>query len=246
MATLSDIPALRLGRLFGIPILVDATFLLAIVTIFFGVMHRQFPSVADRGMVVLLVTAGVFLSILTHELGHALVARRFGLYADEIRIGGFYGLAILSGSPPRRTDSILILLAGPLANTINSILLLIALGMPALTGSLYLGEPMFASPITDIPVLRVSLQWLAYVNVGMVIFNLMPAFPLDGGRIARLLLGNVLADAVAVRIIAGLGVFMGVWSVFGIVSYPALLLAGPMLVLANYSIWQGELAAPAD
>ena len=39
---------------------------------------------------------------------------------------------------------------------------------------------------------------------------------------------------------------MGVWSVFGIVSYPALLLAGPMLVLANYSIWQGELAAPAD
>jgi hypothetical protein len=69
---------------------------------------------------------------------------------------------------------------------------------------------------------------------------------LDGGRVARLLLGNVLADAVAVRIIAGLGVFMGVWSVFGIVSYPALLLAGPMLVLANYSIWQGELAAPAD
>ena len=145
-----------------------------------------------------------------------------------------------------RADSILILLAGPLANTINSILLLLALGMPALTGSLYLGEPMFASPITDIPVLRVSLQWLAYVNVGMVIFNLMPAFPLDGGRIARLLLGNVLADAVAVRIIAGLGFFMGVWSVFGIVSYPALLLAGPMLVLANYSIWQGELAAPAD
>ena len=105
---------------------------------------------------------------------------------------------------------------------------------------------MFASPITDIPVLRVSLQWLAYVNVGMVIFNLMPAFPLDGGRIARLLLGNILADAVAVRIIAGLGVFIGVWSVFGIVSYPALLLAGPMLALANYGIWQGELAAPAD
>ena len=74
----------------------------------------------------------------------------------------------------------------------------------------------------------------------------MPAFPLDGGRIARLLLGNVLADAAALRLIAGLGVFMGVWSVFGIVSYPALLLAGPMLVLANHSIWQGDLAALAD
>jgi Zn-dependent protease len=155
---LSDIPALRLGRLFGIPIFVDATFLLAIVTIFFGVVHRQFPSLADYGVVVLLVTAGVFLSILTHELGHALVARRFGLYADEIRIGGFYGLAILAGAPARRIDSILTLLAGPLTNAINSILLLLALGMPTLTDSLYLGTPMFASPVTDVPVLRVSLQ----------------------------------------------------------------------------------------
>jgi len=246
MATLSDIPALRLGRLFGIPIFVDATFLLAVVTILFGVMHRQFPSLADYGVVVLLVTAGVFLSILTHELGHALVARRFGLYADEIRIGGFYGLAILSGSPARRIDSILILLAGPLANVLNSVLLLLALGLPPITASLYLGTPMFASPVADVPALRVSLQWLAYVNVGMVIFNLIPAFPLDGGRIARLILGNVLADAAAVRLMAGFGIFMGVWSVFGIVSYPALLLAGPMLVLANYSIWQGDLAAPAD
>jgi Zn-dependent protease len=132
MATLSDIPALRLGRLLGIPILLDATFPLAIVTIFFGVVHRRFPSLADYGIVVLLVTAGVFLSILTHELGHALMARRFGLYADEILIGGFYGFAILSGSPARRIESILILLAGPLVNAVNSVLILLTLGMPTL------------------------------------------------------------------------------------------------------------------
>jgi hypothetical protein len=59
-------------------------------------------------------------------------------------------------------------------------------------------------------------------------------------------IGHAHAFLVAVRIIAGLGLLMGVWSVFGIVSYPALLLAGPMLVLANYAIWQGELAAPVD
>jgi Zn-dependent protease len=244
--TFSDIPAVRLGRLGGIPIFLDATFLFAVVAIFFGVVRRQFPSLADYGLIILLVAAGVFLSILAHELGHALVARRYGLYADEIRIGGLYGLAILSGTPARRIDSILILLAGPLANATNSILLLLALGMPALTRSFYLDAPTFASPVTDILVLRVSLQWLAYINLGMLIFNLLPAFPLDGGRIARLLLGNVLADALAVRIIAGLGVLMGVWSVFGIVSYPALVLAAPILVLANYGIWQGELAPPAD
>lgn len=246
MGRLTDIPAVRLGSLGGIPIFLDATFLAAVVTIFFGVTRRQFPSLADYGIIILVVTAGVFLSILTHELGHALAARRFGLRADEIRIGGFYGLAFLSGSPATRTDSILILLAGPLANAINSILLLLALGIPGLTDTFYLGAPTFASPITDNLILRVSLQWLAYVNLGMLIFNLLPAFPLDGGRIARLLLGNVLADAVAVRIVAGAGVIMGVWSVLGIVNYPALILAGPLLVLANYATWKGELAAPAD
>lgn len=246
MATWTDIPAVRLGRLFGIPIDLDVTFLLAVVTIFFGVTRRQFPSIADDAIIIVLVTVGVFLSILTHELGHAFAARRFGLYADEIRIGGFYGLAFLSGTPARRIDSILILFAGPIANAINSVLLLLALGLPTLTDNFYLGTPTFASPLADFLVLRVSLQWLAYINLGMLIFNLLPAFPLDGGRIARLLLGNVLADARAVRLVAGAGVLMGAWAVFGIVSYPALMLAAPMLVLANFGIWKGELAAPAD
>jgi Zn-dependent protease len=246
MTTLSDIPAVRLGSLRGIPIFVDATFLAAIATIFFALVRRQFPSIFDYGIIILLVAAGVFLSILTHELGHAFAARRFGLRADEIRIGGFYGLAFLSGTPWRRIDSILILLAGPLANAINALLLMLILGMPSLTSSFYLSDPLFASPIRDVLVLRVSLEWLVYVNLGMLVFNLLPAFPLDGGRIARLLLDSVTSDATAVRLVSGAGLVMGAWSVFGIASYPVLLFAAPMLVLANYGIWKGELAAPAD
>ena len=246
MGQLTDIPAVRLGYLRGIPIFVDATFLAAVATIFFALVRRQFPGLLDYGIVISLVTAGVFLSILTHELGHAFVARRFGLRAEEIRIGGFYGLAFLSGTPSRRLDSILILLAGPLANATNAILLLLILGLPSLSSSFYLSDPLFDSPVRDILVLRVSLEWLIYVNLGMLIFNLLPAFPLDGGRIARLLLENVTSDATAVRLVAGAGLVMGAWSVFGIASYPALLLAAPMLVLANYGIWKGEVAAPAD
>lgn len=246
MGRLSDIPAVRVGYIRGIPVFLDLTFLAAAGTILFALVRRQFPGLIDYGIVFSLVTAGVFLSILTHELGHAFAARRFGLRADEIRIGGFYGLAFLSGTPWRRLDSILILLAGPIANALNAIVLMLIVGMPSLSSSFYLSDPMFASPIIDILVLRVSLEWLIYINLGMLIFNLLPAFPLDGGRIARLLLENVTSDAIAVRLVSGAGLVMGIWSVFGIARYPVMLLAAPMLVLANYAIWKGELAAPAD
>lgn len=246
MPTFSDMPAVRLGQLRGIPIFLDVTFLFVVATVLLGVMRRQFPSFADYGIAFVLVTAGVFLSILTHELGHALAARRFRLTADEIQIGGFYGLAVLSGTPHRRIESILILLAGPLANAINSLLLLLLLGMPTLTNTFYLSAPAFASPLADYPALHASAQWLVYVNLGMLIFNLLPAFPLDGGRIARLLLGAGIADGRAVRTVAGLGVFIGVWSLFGAFSYPVLLVVAPLLILANAAIIRGELAAPAD
>jgi membrane-associated protease RseP (regulator of RpoE activity) len=74
----------------------------------------------------------------------------------------------------------------------------------------------------------------------------MPAFPLDGGRIARLLLGRIFDDGRAVRIVANLGIFISAWSCFGIFSYPALLFVAPLLIFANYSIRKGEIAAPGD
>lgn len=246
MPTWSDIPAVRLGLLAGIPIKLDLTFLFAALTVLFSLLRRQFPSTWDYVIAFVLVLGGVFLSILTHELGHALVARRYGLRADEIRIGGFYGLAFLSGTPARRIEGILILLAGPLANAANFAALWFALGMPTLTSHFYLSDPVFATAIMDHAALRVSVQWLAYVNLGMLIFNLLPAFPLDGGRIARLLLGRYVDDGRAVRWVASLGVFIGAWSCFGIFAYPALLFVGPFLVLANYAIRRGELAAPVD
>lgn len=246
MPTWSDIPALRIGRLAGIPISLDLTFVLAVLTITLAVLRRELPGAADYAIVLGLVLAGVFLSILTHELGHALAARRYGLRAEEIRIGGFYGLAFLSGTPVRRIDSILILLAGPLANAVNFAVLWLMLGAPDLTGNLYFAAPRLETPVLDVPALRVSLQWLAYVNLGMAIFNLLPAFPLDGGRIARLLLGRHLDDGRAVRFVAMAGIFIGAWSCFGIISYPTLLLVAPLLIFANYAILKGELATPAD
>src|SRR5262245_47009351 len=246
MPTWSDMPAVRVGRLAGIPILLDLTFPIAVLTILLSLLRRQLSSIWDYGIVFVLVTAGVFLSILIHELGHAFAARKFGLRAEEIRIGGFYGLAVLSGMPARRSESVVILLAGPLANAVNFTALSLLIGMPTLTDHLYFSEPMFQTPILDVPALRVSVQWLAYANFGMLIFNLLPAFPLDGGRVVRLLLGRVLDDERAVRLVTSLGIAIGAWSCFGIFTYPTLLFVGPYLVLANYAIRKGDLEAPTD
>lgn len=78
----------------------------------------------------------------------------------------------------------------------------------------------------------------------MLVFNLVPAFPLDGGRIWRIALSGKVPDARLVRIIAYTGVVIGVWSFFGAAAYPALFAAGIMLIYANYGIAKGEIPPP--
>jgi Zn-dependent protease len=241
MPTWSDLPAMRLGSYARIPILLDVTSVLAIFTVLLSVLRLRLPNIGDYGIVLVLVVCGVFLSILVHELGHAFVARRFGLRTEEIRIGGFYGLALLSGPPRRRIESVLILLAGPFANAVLYALLSLLLRIRALDGFL---RPESATGEVD--ALRVTVEWLAYANLGMLIFNLLPAFPLDGGRVARLLLERVLDYRRSVQLVAGLGILIGVWCCFVMILYPVLFFVIPYLVFTNYAIFRGQIAAPED
>lgn len=246
MGDWSDIPATRLFSVAGIPVRLDATFLFAAFPVLMAVFFRHFSRGIDYPIAAAMMLGGVFVSVLAHELGHALAARAFRVGCSEIRVGGFYGFAVLDGRPRRRWQSVVILLAGPAANAVLFALFWLMLGWPQSSGQLAISYAARELPFLDAPGVRVSLRWLASLNLAMLVFNLLPAFPLDGGRILRILAAGFMDDGRSVRLIATLGIVIGAWSCFGVAQYPALIFIGPLLVIANLAIRRGQIAAPQD
>lgn len=234
MNFLADTPRLEIFRVAGIPVKVDITF--ALVPIFlFGVVQQS--PVAFSVLV-----AGVFLSVLLHEFGHALLARLFGVPVGEILVGGFYGYARMLKAPPSKLANVIILFAGPLTNGLIFLFCWNALGQPGIGLTGRFGE-IDPAPWLDSPWKLQAALTLGTINLAMLVFNLLPAFPLDGGRIYRDVLGAFLSDNAAVRTIALLGVIVGVWSAFiGFRISLVMLLIGAQIAIINWSI----LKAPAD
>jgi Zn-dependent protease len=235
MNFLADTPRLELFRLAGIPIKVDITF--ALVPMFlFGIFQQSPPAFA-----VLIV--GVFLSVLLHELGHATLARLFGVPVGEILVGGFYGYARMLEVPRLTVMNIIILFAGPLTNGLLFLLCWNILGQPDVG---YTGRfgPVDPAPWLEAkPWLLYAALMLARINLAMLVFNLLPAFPLDGGRIYRDVLGAMMSRAVAIRIIAALGVVVGLSAaLIGLRTDLVLLLIGGQIAIINWAI----LKQPVD
>lgn len=182
------IPRLELGRIGGVPIYLDM--LLVLILIIFS--HRYFTSGDTQLMSAgILIIIGILASILLHELGHMLAARIWRVGTEEIEIGGLGGIARFSSSLPRSVlAQTVIYLAGPAAN------LALWYGFDALTGQAWaIGKPM----------LGVAMATLAGINFWLMIFNLLPSFPLDGGRTLEAWLAPIAGPTWAVRIVAGLG-----------------------------------------
>lgn len=162
-----------IGRLFGIELRLDTSWLVmaALVvwtlTSVFGQSHPSWTS--GTVFVVALVTAlGFFASLVVHELAHALVAKAHGLGVREITLHLFGGIAQLDREPPTPRAELLIAAVGPATS--------IALGI----GMLALAPLVTGSAST-----HTLLTWLGPVNVGLGVFNMLPGFPMDGGRILR-------------------------------------------------------------
>lgn len=178
----------ELGRIAGVPIFLDM--ILVLILILFS--HRYFTAGDTQLMSTgILIIIGILASILLHEVGHMLAARIWKVGTDEIEIGGLGGVARFSSSLPRSVVAqTVIYLAGPLAN------LLLWKGFEALTlQALELNKPMLA----------VALASLSGINFWLMVFNLLPAFPLDGGRTLEAWLNAAVGYAWAVRIVAALG-----------------------------------------
>lgn len=185
-----------LGRVSNIDIRVHFTFFFILLL---GAM--QWGGSLGNGQAALfgvLVTLLLFVCVLLHELGHSLVAQRLGIPVKQILLMPLGGVALLGRNPEKPKHELLIAVAGPLVNVaiIAALLVLtplLGIDMPSLAG----GRPA--------PGLDTLVWWMLLANVSLVLFNLIPAFPLDGGRMFRALLAMRLGNLRATRIAARLG-----------------------------------------
>ena len=200
--------SLRFGRIAGIPVGASWSALLIAGLIAWSLagslLPAQAPGLATAAYWLAgLVGAGLFLgSLLAHEVGHALVARRAGLAVRGITLWLLGGVALLEDEPATPRDELRVALVGPAV----SLALAVAFGLAALAGSLV------ALPAAAVAV----AAWLAVVNAILAVFNLLPAAPLDGGRVLRGLLWRRHGSRVRAAVTATRA---GVWVGAGLVAY---------------------------
>jgi Zn-dependent protease/predicted transcriptional regulator len=196
---------LRLGRWFGIEVIIHWTFLLLIgLLIVAQLLTGEAPS-AVLGSTLLLVS--VFVCVLFHEFGHALVARLFGISTHDITLLPIGGLARLERIPENPWQEFWIALAGP---AVNVAIALILLPLAVVLGGVW---DLLPANLTAAG----FLIQLVSVNVVLVVFNLLPAFPMDGGRVLRSVLAMFMPYANATNIAATCGQVMAV--LFGVVGF---------------------------
>ena len=194
----------RLFSLFGFEVSVDASWLLLGILIGWTLAGSVFPSLtpglgtAAYWLMAAVATAGLLLSIVFHETAHSLVARHYGMPIRGITLFIFGGVAEMTTEPSRPRDELLMAAAGPAASLLLAIILfLLSDFLVALNG----------------PASIVGVLWyLALINFILALFNLVPAFPLDGGRIFRAALWHWRGDLDwATRIAAGAGNLFGIF-----------------------------------
>ena len=211
----------KLGRLLGIDVYVHATFLLLIgwiVMTHWLQDHSVETTIAGVAFMLLL-----FGSVLLHEFGHALAARRFGIPTRDITLLPIGGVARLERMPEDPRQELWVALAGPAVNVAIAIVLYVWL---AATGSL---APLADLSVTGGPM----LERLMMANVSLVLFNLLPAFPMDGGRVLRALLATRMVYTRATQRAATIG--QGMAFLFGLAG----LFSNPFLLFIALFVWIG-------
>lgn len=213
--------SIRLGTFRGIPVRMHATFLLLLAWV--GAVHwfRVGTVGAVAGGVAFILL--IFACVLLHEFGHALAAERFGIRTRDVTLLPIGGLARLERMPEEPRQELWVALAGP---AVNVAIAAVLVGWIVLVGQ---AVPVGGLSVTAGPV----AERLLAVNVILVVFNLVPAFPMDGGRVLRALLATRLDYARATQIAATLG--QGSALVFGFLG----LFADPLLLFIALFVWIG-------
>jgi Zn-dependent protease len=191
----------------------------------------------------------LFASIIVHELGHALAARRHGVGVERIDLYLFGGLTLMDREPQTPGEDFTIAIAGPIA---TAVVILVCIGVDfALVGSHRLLDAIELQANIQITPVLLALSWLIPVNLLLLAFNLLPAFPLDGGRIVRAAVWRMTGErrrgaAAAARLGQTLALLLGAFGLYlliGAGSFSGLYLAGLAWIL--YSEARASLARAA-
>jgi Zn-dependent protease len=217
----------RLGKIAGIQLEVHWTF--ALLLIWAGFVEFQnsgnFTRVAvNQGFILVLMAC-----VVLHELGHALMAGKFNIKTRSIILLPIGGVATLDKMPEKPGQELLVALAGPAVNVVIALLLSLVIPLKSYFNfdDVVVGEMLYA------PNLQNFLFYLFIANVMLVLFNLIPAFPMDGGRVLRALLGFRLSRVEATNIAATIGQALAV--VFFILGF----FINPFLILIAFFIFFG-------
>ncbi len=212
--------SIKIARLGGVDIYIHLTFLLLVAWV--GLTRYLEHGSAADGFYGLVFILSVFAIVVLHELGHATAARWFGIPTKDITLYPIGGVARLERIPEDPKQELVVALAGPAVNVF-------------LAGVIYLVLSQVPDPSVLDRVEKVGsklLSELFWVNVGLVVFNMIPAFPMDGGRVLRAVLAMFLPHVRATQIAATLG--QGLAFVLG---FMGLMSGSPIPIFIAFFVW---------
>jgi Zn-dependent protease/CBS domain-containing protein len=201
-----------IGRILGIPIGLDYSWFLVFGLLTWMLASSYYPAEFRSWSVPLYWVMGavtaimLFVSVLLHELGHSVIALRYNVPVRSITLFIFGGVAQIGGEPPSASAEFFIAIAGPLVSL--ALALVFSVVKPAVAGI----EPLWG-----------LAKYLAFINMAVVLFNLIPGYPLDGGRVFRAIVWALTKSMRRATFIAAnvgrffgfLFIFAGVWEMFG-------------------------------
>ncbi len=214
--------SLFIGKIAGIQIFIHWTFPLIILWIIFSNARKGLNVEQITWSVFFVLT--LFVCVTLHELGHALAAKRFHIKTKDITLLPIGGVARLENMPEKPMQELIVALAGPAVNGVLFLIIYIVLQIA--------GMPFEFSSITHITADNFFFN-LAILNVWLAVFNLIPAFPMDGGRVLRALLAMKLSRTLATQIAGRIGQVIATVFVFlGFFGNPFLIFIGIFIFLA--------------
>jgi Zn-dependent protease len=212
--------SIRVARVLGVDVRIHITFVMFLAWIALAHLTRGGIMAAVQGLI---FTLALFTCVLLHEFGHILAAKHFGILTSDVTLFPIGGVARLQRIPEKPSQELVVALAGPMVNVIIAAFLILLVGSHAQFEDL---------AEIDLPSGALFAK-LVSVNISLVLFNLIPAFPMDGGRVLRSVMAITMNYTRATLIAVRVGQFLAIG--FGIIG----LFGSPMLIFIAFFIYAG-------